>query len=561
MKFNNIDEINDYVNSISFVELSKKFEQHNKFSIEGEIMLSIEKLEDPLPFKVIIYPYYPLRNYASESIKFINHDLIKYNHVMEDGVICIHTQHSPNLKEKIIMDFNSLKNWVVKYYINEENDSHYEHLISNPKPVDDKYAAYLFLESDYKFKQKQFGIAKVSSSSTGIYNGKIIRNYLLQSIEIDNKDIIEFNWNGIHHNKDHKELKSGIFYFSKDSPAKFDKFIFSNWIELKHTFSSDFLDFLHRFEKANIKSHKNKIIPVFLGYYINKEEIHWQVLLLKIGEFPIEGTPVIHEGKKTGQWKTTILNSEIIWGISRNCSYKYFFGRGILSNSLVDGKILIIGLGAIGSMVSKTLVQGGLKEIHLVDYDTKEPENVCRSEYTFSNGMTDKSMELYGVLSSISPHVKIETLKDNYFNMVTKGMHNDKENDKLLDTFFNSYDYIFDCSTDNDLMYILNSRKLTSKLINFSITNHASSLVCGIHPGIYEFVNHQFNEILDNDTDDLYNPTGCWSPTFKANYNDINVLVQYAIKQINLMSKNDSFYNFTLETKEEDCFEIKIKKY
>lgn len=560
MELKNIDGINDCVRNIAFVELSKKFEQHNEYSIEGEIILLMDELKSPLPFKVTIYPYYPLKNHESESIKFTNRDLIKYNHVMEDGMVCIHTQHSPDLKEKIIIDFNSLKNWAIKYYINEEEDTHYEHLISNLKPVDDEYAAYLFLEADYKYKSDQFGSVMVSYSGTGIYNGKIIRNYLLQTIETDNKDIIEYSWNGIHHS-DKKELKSGVFYFSKEAPAKFDKFIFTNWLELNNIFSNDFRDFLHLFEKSNIKKHKNKIIPVFVGYYINSEEVHWQVILIKIGEFPIEGKPVIQEGKKTGRWETTIVNSAIDWGVTRNCSYKYFFGRGILSDSLVNGKILIIGLGAIGSMVSKTLVQCGLKEIHIVDYDTKEPENVCRSEYTFSNGITDKSMELYAILSSISPHVKIETLKDDYFNIVTKAIHDDKANNELLETFFNGYDYIFDCSTDNDLMYVLNSRNITCKLINLSITNHASSLVCGVHPGIYEFVNHQFDEILDNDTDDLYNPTGCWSPTFKANYNDINVLVQYAIKQINLMSKNDSFFNFTLETKQEGCFEININKY
>ena len=560
MKFKNIEEINDYVKDIPFVELSEKFEQKNEYSIEGMINLSMDGLDSPIPFKVIIFPYYPLKNHESEAIKFINLDLIKYDHVMEDGMVCIHTQHSPDLKEKIIIDFNSLQNWVAKYYINEDKDIHYEHLILDAQPVDNEYASYLFLETDYKFNPDQFGIAKVSESGTGIYKDKINRNYLLQAMEADNKDVIEYHWNGIHH-CDTRGLKSGIFYFCKESPAKFDKFIFKNWSELENTFSNDFLDFLHRFEKSNLRKHKGKIIPLFIGYNINPEEIHWQVILLKIGNFPMEGNPIIYKGKKTGKWETKIVASPIDWGLSRNCSYKYFFGRGTLSDSLVNGKILIIGLGAIGSMVSKTLVQGGLKEIHLVDYDTKDPENVCRSEYTFSNGITDKSMELYAILSAISPHVKIETLKDGYFNVITKAIHDNKENDELLESLINEYDYVFDCSTDNDLMYVLNSLNLNTKLINLSITNHANSLVCGIHPGIYEFVNHQFGEILENDTDDMYNPTGCWSPTFKANYNDINVLVQYAIKQINFMSINNLFFNFTLETKQEDCFEINIKKY
>ena len=55
---------------------------------------------------------------------------------------------------------------------------------------------------------------------------------------------------------------------------------------------------------------------------------------------------------------------------------------------------------------------------------------------------------------------------------------------------------------------------------------------------MYKFVNHQFSSILKNDTEDLYEPTGCWSPTFKGSYNDINVLVQLALRHLNRLFTN-----------------------
>ena len=59
----------------------------------------------------------------------------------------------------------------------------------------------------------------------------------------------------------------------------------------------------------------------------------------------------------------------------------------------------------------------------------------------------------------------------------------------------------------------------------------------------------------------MYNPTGCWSPTFKASYNDINVLVQFAIKYINIRKKNgQELRNFILDTKEDD-FGIILKEF
>lgn len=39
--------------------------------------------------------------------------------------------------------------------------------------------------------------------------------------------------------------------------------------------------------------------------------------------------------------------------------------------------------------------------------------------------------------------------------------------------------------------------------------------------------------LLKRDVDaDMYNPTGCWNPTFKASYNDISSKVQFAMKHI-----------------------------
>ena len=71
--------------------------------------------------------------------------------------------------------------------------------------------------------------------------------------------------------------------------------------------------------------------------------------------------------------------------------------------------------------------------------------------------------------------------------------------------------------------------------LNLSISNHAKHLICATEQNRYEFVTTQFNgSVLEFDTEDLHNPTGCWSPIFKASYNDINTLVQFSIKHINL---------------------------
>src|SRR5690606_26885821 len=131
-------------------------------------------------------------------------------------------------------------------------------------------------------------------------------------------------------------------------------------------------------------------IPLLIGYPINKHENHWQVILIPTNEFPNYGQKITG----TGKWISRLKEQRIIWGETRNCSYPYFFGRGAFHHSITEARILIIGIGAIGSMISTTLIRGGATNIMLVDHDIKEAENICRSEYGFLPGLTSKVGEL-----------------------------------------------------------------------------------------------------------------------------------------------------------------------
>lgn len=553
-----INRIKKYIEEIPFVSKIILLEQRD-YSVFGTVEIYFDGLKSSLLFDFQILPSYPLKSHESESIRFLNKELLDYRHVMEDGSICIHTSHSINLKEKLNIDFGSLKNWIIKYYINKEVDLNYEHVVINHIPLNDCYYSYIFSEVDYSFKKGDFGNVSLSSLSDRVYKERAVRNYLVQSFEI-NKNKINCQWSNLYTSL--PDPFYGLFYFTEDIPAKYGRFIFKNWEELTPYLSDSFLNFLYSFEKKRIQKENGVLIPLFLGYKISDKEIHWQVAIIKIGEFPINGMALRVNDIKTGQWKSQLTNEEIDWALTHNSSSKYFFGRGSLSDELVKKNILIIGIGAIGSMVAKTLAKGGCRRIDIVDYDTKTPENVCRSEYDFDTGITDKVRELSEVLFSASPFVDVNIVKDDYFEIVSKFLIKEKEQKELFTGMLNQYDLIFDCSTDDDLMYILNSLELNCDIINISITNHAKELVCGFYPNIYHFVITQFRSILKNNVADLYSPTGCWSPTFKASYNDINTLVQVAIKHINLLFRDGKIKNnFVIRTNEEGVFNLKIEEF
>lgn len=548
-----LNKIQQIISELNGVSIEIPFSSDSEFTIVGKIKVSIDESDEALIFDLKIYPEYPFKRLDTESITFFNTDLLEYGHIMGNGSICIHTSHNIDLKKKIEIDINSLKRWIAKYYLNKENDNHYEHIILQPKEFNNAHFSYLFTEVDYSFNKNQFGFFEYSKINDGLYFDKTINNHIVQNFKDPfSRTIAECNWSS--HIKEIGNKNIGLYVFLDNSPTTKKKFIISNWKNLENLVTQDFFNFLYKVQKDNQKI-KGNPIPLLIGYKISELEIHWQVAILEIGKFPVESY------KENQIWKGRFIDEDVVWSITRNCSYDYFFGRGKLTDKITKSKVLIIGVGAIGSIVATTLTRSGCTSIDIVDFDIKEPENVCRSEYSFLTGLCNKVNDLSNELISISPFVEIGILdsrKLHFYSKVLQGININKSKLEALA----SYDLIIDCSTDNDLLYILNQVDL-KRFITLSVTNNAKDLVCSVEPESYNWVMNQFENVLENDLEDIHNPTGCWSPTFKASYNDINTLVQFAIKHLNLKFSDESkaLRNFVLKTENENGFNIKLNEF
>lgn len=552
-----VNEINKTIENIPNVKLVKPFVQKGLI-VEGCISIFVEGLKHPMEFNTAILSQYPFKSHDSETIKFSNSSLLEHKHIMRDGSICIHTAHSHLLSQKLFYDLESVKAWIKKYYIDKDIDTHYEHLIVPQKTFKNSHFAFFFNKVDYNFSKNQYGFVEYSTLNSGVFYKEQINSNILQAFYDRNKKIlVEVKWNF--------QLKTlnkgmGIFIFLKDAPSKNQRWVFDNWKDFEAILSQDFLKFLHMIENNHPKD-KGKQLPLFVGYNISDSEIHWQAIMLEFGKFPIYGKKI------NQQWLTMIEGDKTIdWAMTRNCSYEYFFGRGRLNDKLTNGKILIIGIGAIGSILAKTLARSGCTKIDFIDIDVKEPENVCRSEYSFFTGITNKTNDLINELCLISPFFEPTNGGYDYseaFDFFIKSHLTDKKIKAEIEEQLNEYSVIFDCTADNDLLYILSQLNINSELFNFSISNHAKQFVCASEQNRYEFVTTQFNgSVLKFDIDDLHNPTGCWSPTFKASYNDINTLIQFAVKHINLRLEQDKVLrNFILETDDKDCFTLNLKEF
>ena len=515
--------IKEVIDSHSFVGLKGDIKENNSYKT-FLIDVQTEEGQPPLQWEVRIASFYPYKVDNSESIHFFNTSLIAYPHIMRSGFLCLHTPKVENSKEQFKIDILRLKEWVDKYYVRKEKDEHYEELVVAHNLIGDIYYNFLYTDTNKEFPKNDYGTVELTMLVPGVHEGKRMDTFLANTFhsKISGEEYV-CQWG----KGNKKQMRfEGIYCFLEQAPSLYDKFVLELYNDMSSLFSWSQMQFLY---KRSLNKEEAQRIPLFCGYKIPNGEMRWQVAMLKADDFPIKSEKVKCGGRPIINHSYT--KTLIDWASSYNCSYDYFFGRGCMPSSLADKKILIIGIGAIGSMVAKTLARSGSKYLGLYDVDLKEPGNVCRSEYDFLSGISDKSYELSSVLQSMSPFVQCEISPKALDSWIKLTMDND-ETKNAIQKILNRYDIIFDCSTDDGMMHVLDKLNLRAKLINISISNHANELVCAMGNNITETVKFIFTQIIKSDTLDMFYPTGCWSPTFKASYNDIATKLQLALKHI-----------------------------
>lgn len=522
------------------------------FDEEGTIygQISVQQKSATLTFAVTIYPLYPFQFHGTETIRFFNKSLIEYNHVNRDGSVCVHTPHHTDLKSKIFYDIESLKLWMLQYYVERQEDSHYDHIITYESGNLKKRNAYLFTELSCNFVRETFGSFKYSLLSKGFHEQQEIDTYIIQGLNVG-KTFYACNWSSYYKNL---ETLEGFYIFLEHAPVKNKRFIIENWLELEQYISQESLKFLDGVRKSMLfRQNEISQLPILIGYKIPTGEVHWQCAIVSTDNFPNYAEKI-----SQGNYKGRLKDSMIDWVQTKNSSYTYFFGRGALEPGFTDRQILLIGAGAVGSIVATTLTRAGCKDLTLVDYDIKEPENVCRSEFKFGAGITGKINELGNTLAEISPFIQISTLPN--FADAVKIFATNPSFHNQLNEIIGKYDLIIDCTADNDMAHLFDLLHVDAEIINLSITNYALDLVCVIKPNLHYTKQQMLQERQANEKD-LYNPTGCWSPTFRASYNDISLMVQHAVKHINQSYKaGKSLRNFRL-TYDPDELAIKLTQF
>ncbi|MCR5483082.1 MAG: ThiF family adenylyltransferase [Bacilli bacterium] len=119
-------------------------------------------------------------------------------------------------------------------------------------------------------------------------------------------------------------------------------------------------------------------------------------------------------------------------------------------------KILLIGVGGVGSSALEALVRNGFNNIDIIDFDTIDISNLNRQLITTNDNVGNlKSKEAVLRAKSINPSISI--------NSIEKRL----EVDKIDELLSNKYDYIIDACDDIKVKFALIEKNLKyeSKLI------------------------------------------------------------------------------------------------
>lgn len=521
--------------------------------LRGKIAIDTgEGLE--IEWEVYVAPNYPFKVMGVEPVSFINIGLIDYPHIMEAGSLCMHPAIYENAETQFLHDLEQLKEWVEKYYVRGEKDEHYEHLIVNNEAIGNVLYNVWFAETEEEIRESDYGQVNYAMMGVGVHMENKTETLLVTSYESGQ------GFGGRTTNckisKVYKEggKYRGVYCMLREAPAVHGKFIIKGYKELERLMTQSQLDYLHTFEE-HYKGDKG-FFPLMVGYKIPDGGTHWQAAIMMIDNMPTEGYKIGVGVQR--QWHTRFVDARIHWAHTEDVSYRYFFGRGAMSMELAEKKMLVMGVGAIGSMVAVTLARCGAKYIAMNDIDKKEPGNVCRSEYRFNSGCGDKAFELMSVLRHISPHVEC-SVEPPVLDLGIKGLIGTVDGRKAVADKLNEYDIIFDCTTDNQLMQVLDGVGYMGRIVNLSITNHAQDMVCVFSPNVNRAVSFIYRLLGRDAESDLYNPTGCWNPTFMASYNDVASKVQFAMKHvIKMLSGSEPIGNFYVTENDVDIKMVRV---
>lgn len=458
------------------------------------------------------------------------------------GSLCLTTPFVDHLATRLKLEVEQLHGWLERYYVREEADEHYEyvpirwasgaHLLFDEEPAD--YSAERFAEQQsgtftYGLLHSEKASADLSAQAPA---------FLCSGL-----GNVPARWSSAAQ----PTRFTGVWTLLQQEPVLQRKARIECWQDLWPLLPADFYSLLrqlgleHQFRRQSPATLGNCFL-VAVGYAIPNgtgQEITWDALLVPLNLLRRDASSIMVQERFGALGKKRLK-----WGQSSNASYSRFFGRGQLPKAISGGRVLVLGVGAIGSCLAETLVRGGLRALALADFDLVTPGNICRSRYRFQDVDRRKVIALQQHLLALSPYASVDA-----HDSLTATLPGAKQWRQTIE-WLNKFDLVFDCSANNQVLTTLRQAIPTNRIIHLSITEGAEQLIAVVGDDGYPLEERR-EQLLAHLARPAYpefrEGAGCWHPTFRASGANIESMVGLAVSELAEMARQKKgFRTFSL---------------
>lgn len=265
-------------------------------------------------------------------------------------------------------------------------------------------------------------------------------------------------------------------------------------------------------------------------------QMYWQAIKLP----KLSGGTTTAKGfrtNKNGYWqrdRTQILPNKapVEWITSENWHAEQIATRGRLPAELTTKRILLLGAGAVGSVVAELLVRAGVHKLTIIDGDRLEVGNLVRHTLEINDLKMPKAAAVARTLNLVSPHAIIHPMPTPFPPV--------KEVEKTL---VQQCDVIIDCTGCDEVLHNMElfSWGGTKLFVSISLGFQARRLFCFVahRPGfpyttfrntLDPWLQQELREYADQDLP--REGIGCWHPVFPARVDDVWLMASVAVKHL-----------------------------
>jgi molybdopterin/thiamine biosynthesis adenylyltransferase len=286
------------------------------------------------------------------------------------------------------------------------------------------------------------------------------------------------------------------------------------------------------------KSHLALIgFPVFAKVGDEPSHLHWQAFRLPVLSWKKNsaGFPTTSSGYQNRDRALVFRDAEELqWIITENWHAKEISSRGKLPEPLNSKHVLIIGAGALGSVVAEMLARAGVHKITVIDNGLLDMGNLVRHTLHMGDLRRPKADALTERLSLVSPHTKIESI-------ITAFPPTDEEDIKQAQ----SADIVIDTTAQDGILHNLEAFPWGSPKLFYSLSlgMKARKIYCYAAKSSsfpMEDFRTQINPLIAQDKEEFEQlgeelpteGTGCWHRLFPARIDDVWMMAAASIKFI-----------------------------